>query len=83
VAHQAVAHGIIMVNVFDNANTQIPMENRFAIFGNASIADMEANRLITFGAQQPPFQKGSMLLKKSPASHEKSCVEKMTRLKAL
>jgi hypothetical protein len=48
----------MIVNVFDNANTQIPVENGVAMFRNASIADMEATRLITFAAQRPPSQKG-------------------------
>ena len=50
--------GFMIVNVFDNANTRIPVENGVAMFRNASLADMEANRLITFAAQRPPSQKG-------------------------
>jgi hypothetical protein len=50
--------GFMIMNVLDNANTQIPVENGFAMLRNASLADMEANRLITFAAQRPPSQKG-------------------------
>jgi len=50
--------GFMTVNVFDNANTQIPVENGVAMFRNASLADMEANRLIRFAAQGAPSQEG-------------------------